>query len=81
LAIRRVGVNAGVSTVIVPTQPKSVQSHYFVCLDPEFVAHAEAVAVALTAFAFPSNTTGPRSLSKGEVTAVLNGILGELAGT
>jgi hypothetical protein len=80
LVIRRVGVNAGTSSVAVNGQPKSAQSHYFVCLDPAFVAHAEAVASALTAHAFPSNTTGPRSLSKGEVTAVLNGILGELTG-
>ena len=78
LVIRRVGVNAGVSSVV--GEPKSAQSHYFVCLDPEFVVHAEAVAVALTAYPFPSNTTGPRSLSKGEVTTVLNGFLLELSG-
>jgi hypothetical protein len=79
LVIRRVGVNAGNSSVA-SSQPKSVQSHYFVCLDPAFVAHAEAIASALTAHEFPSNTTGPRSLSKGEVTAVLNGLLLELSG-
>ena len=80
LVIRRVGVNAGTSSVVVHGQPKSVQSHYFVCLDTEFEVHAEVIAVALTAYPFPSNTTGPRSLSKGEVTAALNGILSELTG-
>jgi len=79
LVIRRVGVNAGVSSV--KGHPKSVQSHYFVCLAPGGEVHAEAVANALTAYTFPSNTTGPRSLSKGEVSSVLNGILSELTGT
>jgi hypothetical protein len=78
LVIRRVGVNAGTSSV--KGQPKSVQSHYFVCLEPEFEVHGSAVAVALTAYPFPSNTTGPRSLSKGEVTAVLNCLLLALTG-
>ena len=78
LVIRRVGVNAGVSSVA--GEPKSTQSHYFVCLDPGLEVYAGAVADALTDYPFPSNTTGPRSLSKGEVTAVLNGILSELTG-
>ncbi len=78
LVIRRVGVNAGVSSV--KGEPKSVQSHYFVCLDPGFEVHGSAVASALSAHAFPSNTTGPRSLSKGEVTTVLNSLLLALTG-
>jgi hypothetical protein len=78
LVIRRVGVNAGAASVV--GAPKSVQSHYFVCLDAEFEGNADAIAAALSAHVFPSNTTGPRSLSKGEVSATLNGILSELTG-
>jgi len=80
LVIRRVGVYAGAASVAVHGQPKSAQSHYFVCLDPAFVAHVDAIACAVSAHNFPSNTTGPRSLSKGEVTAVLNGLLLDLSG-
>jgi len=81
LVVRRVGVYAGKATVQNPTEPKSVQSHYFIRLDSPYVDQAATAATALTAHEFPSNTTGPRSLSKGEVTAVLNGILAELTGS
>lgn len=76
IAFRRVGVNAGRATTEVATS--SPQSHYFLKLDqPALVA---ALIEKNNAHEYPSNTVGPRSLSKGEVSAVLNAILEELQG-
>jgi hypothetical protein len=80
IAVRRVGVYAGRTTVAAAdaAQP-SVQSHYFIRLDDRVrAAAAAAIASRLTAHAFPTNTTGPRSISKGELNAVLNEILENL---
>lgn len=71
LSIRRVGVNAG--HAFSAEKQVSRQSHYFVRL-AEPTRRNEVIA-GLMAHQFPSNTTGPRSLSKGEVTAVLNALL------
>ena len=71
LSIRRVGVNAGHAF---PAEKQvSAQSHYFVRLAEP--ALRDTVIQGLTSHPFPSNTTGPRSLSKGEVTTVLNALL------
>ena len=77
IAVRRVGVNAGRAVVAQAgaAQP-SVQSHYFIKLDA--AANAAAAAAQLTAHTFPTNTTGPRSISKGELNAVLNDIIASL---
>lgn len=75
IAFRRVGGNAGRATTEVATA--SPQSHYFLTLaDPALVP---ALLEKNNAHTYPSNTVGPRSLSKGEVNAVLNAILEELA--
>jgi hypothetical protein len=76
LIIRRVGVYAGAG-YLPSTEPRSAQSHYFIELEPEHRSRAAAIASALTIHTFPSNTTGPRSLSKGEITEVLNNLLAE----
>ena len=76
LIIRRVGVYAGAG-YLPSTELRSIQSHYFIELEPEHRARATTIASALTAHTFPSNTTGPRSLSKGEITEVLNNLLAE----
>jgi hypothetical protein len=75
IAFRRVGVNAGRATTEVATA--SPQSHYFLKLDqPALIA---ALLTKNNAHEYPSNTVGPRSLSKGEVNAVLNAILVEFS--
>jgi len=73
LALRRVGVNAGKSYS--GKGKYSFQSHYFLKLDNLYVAHLEKIIDSLNNHIFPSNTVGPRSLSKGEVNEVLNEIL------
>ena len=67
LAFRRVGVYAG--RCCLPADTLSVQSHYFIKLEDES-RRDEIIAASLT-HAFPTNTTGPRSLSKGEATHFL----------
>lgn len=68
LVFRRVGVNAGRCSR--PGSAVSPQSHYFVKLDrPEM---AQTIVDASQIHEFPTNTTGPRSLSKGEATEFLN---------
>jgi hypothetical protein len=69
IAFRRVGGLAGKcyennGTVY------SIQSHYFLKLDKK--ATRTAVMKKINAHIFPSNTVGPRSLSKAEVNGVIN---------
>lgn len=72
LSVRRVGVNAG--RAFPAEKEVSPQSHYFVRLDDE--SRRDVVLEGLSGYPFPSNTTGPRSLSRGEIAAVLNGLVG-----
>lgn len=68
LAFRRVGANAG--RCCLPAESLSMQSHYFVRLsEPSYVA---SIIEASLSYPFPTNTTGPRSLSKGEANRFLN---------
>lgn len=67
VAIRRVGGNAG--RCLHPDETLSVQSHYFVKLPQG--CRVDSVFAHLNSHVFPSNTTGPRSLSKSEINAVL----------
>jgi hypothetical protein len=71
LAFRRVGVNAG--KCCLPSDTLSVQSHYFVQLDDP--NRAQSVVTASQTHVFPTNTTGPRSLSKQEATDFLSAAL------
>ena len=75
LAFRRVGGNAGRCRL--PCESLSVQTHYFVRLDTPSLA--EAVVAASLVHEFPTNTTGPRSLSKGEATAFLSAAIAHAA--
>ncbi len=79
IAVRRVGVYAGRAVVAAAdaAQP-SVQSHYFIRLDDRVRAAASAIASRLSAHTFPTNTTGPRSISKGELNAVLNALVADI---
>ena len=51
------------------------QFHYFLKLDPEYIEHTQKIISEVNNHVFPSNTVGPRSLSKGEANAVLNFVL------
>jgi hypothetical protein len=68
LAFRRVGVYAG--RCCLPADTLSVQSHYFVRLEDE--SKRDAIIANSLTHVFPTNTTGPRSLSKGEAIQFLN---------
>jgi hypothetical protein len=60
IAIRRVGVNAGKCYVF--GQERSVQSHYFIKLNKN--DSLDNIIKKINSHVFPSNTVGPRSLSK-----------------
>ncbi len=69
LVFRRVGVNAGYCSF---PDSQNKQSHYFIKLeDPTLAEHIVNVSRTTT---FPTNTTGPRSLSRGESTTFLNSL-------
>lgn len=73
IAFRRVGGLAGKCYVNDGTH-FSHQSHYFIRLDDNVSDKVDDVVSATNAHVFPSNTVGPRSLSKSETNAVLNAI-------
>ena len=70
VAFRRVGVNAGKCSL---PDNQSTQSHYFLALDD--VERAAHIIEESKKDWFVSNTTGPKSISKGEACAFLNGLL------
>ena len=67
IAIRRVGVYAG--RCLLPDESLSAQSHYFIRLPDN--NDVDGIVDYICKNEFPTNTTGPRSLSKGEINAVL----------
>jgi predicted RNA methylase len=75
-AFRRVGGKAG--TCYPKEVPCCKQAHYFLRLDSNYKPQMKKIMDAVNAHVFPSNTVGPRSLSKGEVNEILNGILADL---
>jgi hypothetical protein len=80
-ALRRVGGLAG--KCYTDTATRSTQSHYFIRLNESTVPvayHADIIE-KINNHTFPSNTVGPRSLSKSEVNVVLNQIIQEATTT
>jgi hypothetical protein len=71
IAFRRVGGKAG-TCYLKGTGDYSVQSHYFLKLDTQHFPNLQKIVEKVNQHTFPSNTVGPRSLSKGEVNEVLN---------
>lgn len=71
IVVRRVGARAGICNL--KSGEFSVQSHYFLKLDNQ--EKSQALMEALNKHIFPSNTVGPRSLSKGEINEVINKLL------
>jgi hypothetical protein len=86
IVIRRVGVYAGRcfdgGGDINSATEYNKQTHYFIKLDEQFVAaqHVKEIVDKVNAHVFPTNTTGPRSLSKPEINIVLNEVLNEVIG-
>ena len=86
IVIRRVGVYAGrcfdSGGDINSATEYNKQTHYFIKLDEQFVAvqHIKQIVDNINAHVFPTNTTGPRSLSKPEINDVLNSILNQVIG-
>lgn len=79
-ALRRVGALAGKCYPITATATApSAQSHYFIRLNESTVpaAYHAAIIDKINNHTFPSNTVGPRSLSKSEVNVVLNQMIQE----
>jgi hypothetical protein len=74
IAFRRVGGLAGTchkhdGTVF------STQSHYFITFHEDSMVHLDRIIDQINQHTFPSNTVGPRSLSKSEVNQVINAIV------
>ena len=51
------------------------QFHYFLKLEEEYIPYIKNIIEKVNLHTFPSNTVGPRSLSKGEANEVLNQVL------
>ncbi len=74
IACRRVGGCAGKCFKKNGTE-YAVQSHYFIKLQESFKKNLDTIIMNMNSHTFPSNTVGPRSLSKSEINEVLNLIL------
>lgn len=72
---RRVGVYAGRCHKAEAGVVYSAQTHYFIKLDDGLVGRCDEVVKKVSDHVFPSNTVGPRSLSKPEANEVINQIL------
>lgn len=68
IVVRRVGVNAG-KCFLANSSKFSCQSHYFIKLTN---VNIEKILEEFNSHEFPSNTVGPRSLSKSEINVFLN---------
>jgi len=77
IVFRRIGVYAGkaYNPVLSPDTTYSKQSHYFISLEPQYKQLTSQIIEKINAHVFPSNTVGPRSLSKSEANEVINRIL------
>jgi hypothetical protein len=79
LVFRRIGGRAGQSYKKNKHKSFNPQSHYFIKLDTPYVKHIDTIVKKINSHVFPSNTVGPRSLSKPETNIVINRILSKLA--
>lgn len=74
VAFRRVGGLAGKCYKKDGTN-YSIQSHYFIKFNDTLLQHVDTIIEKINNHVFPSNTLGPRSLSKSEANTVINDIL------
>lgn len=79
IACKRVGGLAGKCS-LATTDPSDYnpQFHYFLRLDDIYIPHRSTIIEKVNQHTFPSNTVGPRSLSKSEINEVLNEIMKEV---
>ena len=74
IAFRRVGGLAG-KCYKNDGKTYSIQSHYFIKFDTLPTNHVNRIITKINSHIFPSNTVGPRSLSKQEASIVINDII------
>ena len=81
IVFRRIGVYAGkaYNPLLTSGTTYSKQSHYFISLAQQYMLHVSQIIEKINAHLFPSNTVGPRSLSKSEANEVINLILANIA--
>jgi hypothetical protein len=72
IVFRRVGARAG-TCFLKGSGDFNIQTHYFLKLDNS--SNSQKLLEGINKHVFPSNTVGPRSLSKGEVNEVINKLL------
>ena len=73
-ACKRVGGLAG-RCAIGEKEDFHPQYHYYIQLDQDYKPSVKKIVESMNSHVFPSNTVGPRSLSKSEICEVLNLIL------
>ena len=73
IAFKRVGGLAGKCYPVGPDY--NPQFHYYLKLETPYVPHIQKIIDDVNRHVFPSNTVGPRSLSKSEANEVLNQVL------
>ena len=78
MAFRRVGGLAGRCYTNDGTE-YSLQSHYFIHFNEDIGSYTDAIIEKVNSHIFPSNTVGPRSLSKSEANVVINRIIQSLS--
>ena len=76
IAFKRVGGLAG--QCYLQGGEYNPQCFYFLKLEAKYVAHLGQIVAEVNEHVFPSNTVGPRSLSKPEANEVLNQVLARL---
>jgi hypothetical protein len=69
IAFKRVGGLAGKCCI---DKNCNIQSHYFIKFDDELKKYINKIIEKINNHTFPTNTTGPRSLSKNEINVVFN---------
>ncbi len=74
IAFRRVGGLAG-KCYKNDGKTYSIQSHYFIKFDTLAINQVNRIITKINSHIFPSNTVGPRSLSKQEASIVINDII------
>jgi len=78
VAFRRVGSNAGKCYKNNGLNYNN-QSHYFLKFDDHLIPQMESIIEKINQHIFPSNTVGPRSLSKSEINSVINDIVKQVS--
>jgi len=78
IAFKRAGGLAGKCYPALAGTNYNLNYHYFLKLEDTYVPHIQKIIEQVNAHVFPSNTVGPRSLSKSEANEVLNRVLEEV---